>query len=153
MNAKCILFTIPMHANAHYKLTQIQFMETRLRGDLIEVYKIVTGKYDPEVCEGLIVRRDDDRSTGHLFRIFKERANREVRKNSFPHRVIDTWNKRRMGEVVKADTVKEFEFRLDSVLGCNVDLFYNYKATIKYMHMKNVMFESATLESEEQQDE
>ena len=45
----------------------------RLRGDLIEVYKIMTGKYDPEVCEGLIVRRKDDRSTGHPHKIFKER--------------------------------------------------------------------------------
>ena len=43
----------------------------RLRGDLIEVYKVMTCKYDPEVCEGLIVRREDDRSTGHPHKILK----------------------------------------------------------------------------------
>ena len=107
----------------------------RLRGDLIEVYKVMTGKYDPEVCEGLIVRREDDRSTGHPHKIFKERANREIRKNSFPHRVVDIWNRRRMGGVVKAESVKDFEFRLDSILSNN-ELIYNYKASTNLLSMQ-----------------
>ena len=124
----------------------------RLRGDLIEVYKIMTGKYDPEVCEGLIVRREDDRSTGHPHKIFKERANREIRKNSFPHRIVDVWNRRRMGGVVKADTVKDFEFRLDSVLA-NSELVYDYKANIKNLKLENMFFDDAIMEEVEEEEE
>ena len=121
----------------------------RLRGDLIEVYKVMTCKYDPEVCEGLIVRREDDRSTGHPHKIFKERANRDLRKNSFPHRVVDVWNRRRMGGVVKADTVKDFEFRLDSVLA-NSELVYNFKADIKNLKFENLFFDDAIQEEEDE---
>ena len=43
----------------------------RLRGDLIEVYKIMSGKYDSDVCEGLIARRVGERSTGHPLNFFQ----------------------------------------------------------------------------------
>ena len=36
----------------------------RLRGDLIEVYKIMSGKADSEVCKDLIVRREGESSKG-----------------------------------------------------------------------------------------
>ena len=121
----------------------------RLRGDLIEVFKVMTGKYDPEVCEGLIVRREDDRSTGHPHKIFKERPVKDLRKNSFPHRVVDIWNRRRMGGVTKAETVKDFEFRLDSVLK-NADLVYNFKATTKLILMQKLNFDDAIEEIEEE---
>ena len=117
----------------------------RLRGDLIEVYKIMTGKYDSEVCEGLIVRREDERSTGHPHKIFKERPNRDIRKYGFPHRVVDVWNRMRMGGVVKAETVKDFEFRLDSLLSNN-DLVYDHKASTKLLNMNNLFFDDAIIE-------
>ena len=124
----------------------------RLRGDLIEVYKIMTGKYDSEVCEGLIVRREDERSTGHPHKIFKERPNRDIRKYGFPHRVVDVWNRRRMGGVVKAETVKDFEFRLDSLLSNN-DLVYDHKASKNLLIMNNLFFDDAILEEDEEEDE
>ena len=119
----------------------------RLRGDLIEVYKIMTGKYDPDACEGLIVRREGERSTGHPHKIFKERPSRDLRKYGFPHRVVDLWNRRRMGGVVKASTVKDFECRLDMVLS-NQDIVYDYKASTKFMTLKNVVFDDSILEEE-----
>ena len=119
----------------------------RLRGDLIEVYKIMSGKYDAEVCDGLIVRREGERSTGHPHKIFKERPIKDIRKFGFPHRVVDIWNRRRMGGVVKAETVKDFEYRLDTVLS-DQELIYDFKADTKFTHLKNVIFDDAILEEE-----
>ena len=109
----------------------------------------MTSKYDPEVCDGLIVRREDDRSTGHPHKIFKERAAKDIRKCSFPHRVVDLWNRRRMGGVTKAETVKDFELRLDLVLK-NADLVYDYKATTKLIKMQKISFDDSIEEMEEE---
>ena len=119
----------------------------RLRGDLIEVYKIMSGKYDSDVCEGLIARRVEERSTGHPLKIFKERPKKDIRKYGFPHRVVDIWNKRRMGGVVKAESVKDFEWRLDNILA-DQDLVYDFKANVKFTHLKNVIFDDAIQEEE-----
>ena len=123
----------------------------RLRGDLIEVYKILSGKYDSDVCEGLIDRREGERSTGHPLKIFKERPNKDIRKYGFPHRVVDIWNRRRMGGVVKAETVKDFEWRLDTILA-DQEIVYDFKANIKFTHLKNVVFDDAIQEEEDSVD-
>ena len=123
----------------------------RLRGDLIEVYKILSGKYDSDVCEGLIDRREGERSTGHPLKIFKERPNKDIRKYGFPHRVVDIWNRRRMGGVVKAETVKDFEWRLDTILA-DQELVYDFKANVKFTHLKNVIFDDAIQEEEDNAD-
>ena len=123
----------------------------RLRGDLIEVYKIMSGKYDSDACEGLIDRRVGERSTGHPHKIFKERPIKDIRKYGFPHRVVDIWNRRRMGGVVKAETVKDFEWRLDTILA-DQDLVYDFKADVKFTHLRNVIFDDAILEEEEPED-
>ena len=112
----------------------------RLRGDLIEVFKIMSGKCDSVVCEGLIVRREGERSSGHPLKIFKERPRQDMRKNGFPHRVVDIWNKRRMGSVVGAATVKEFERRLDLVMA-GQDIIYNYTAETKNLKLKYIVFD------------
>ena len=54
-----------------------------------------------------------------------------------------------MGGVTKAETVKDFEFRLDSVLK-NADLVYNFKATTKLILMQNLNFDDAIEEIEEE---
>ena len=112
----------------------------RLRGDLIEVFKIMSGKCDSVVCEGLIVKREGERSSGHPLKIFKERPKHDMRKNGFPHRVVDIWNKRRMGSVVRAATVKEFERRLDLVMA-GQDIIYDYEAEMKCIKLKHIVFD------------
>ena len=54
-----------------------------------------------------------------------------------------------MGGVVKADTVKDFEFRLDSVLA-NSELVYNFKADIKNLKFENLFFDDAIQEEEDE---
>ena len=98
----------------------------RLRGDLIEVYKIVTSKYDPDVCKNLIKLRQGSKTRGNSYKIFKEHCYKNLRKNSFPHRVIDTWNS--LPEpVVKVNTVVSFESRLDKFFKSH-DIVYDYRA-------------------------
>jgi ribosomal protein L33 len=63
----------------------------RIRGDMIELFKILTGKYDPEVSNFIQLKRESS-SRGHNYKIFKIRHRLNIRKYSFIHRSVDTWN-------------------------------------------------------------
>jgi hypothetical protein len=54
---------------------------------MIELFKILTGKYDPEVSD-FIQLKGESSTRGHSYKIFKIRP----RKYSFKHRSVDTWN-------------------------------------------------------------
>ena len=45
-----------------------------LRGDLIEIFKILTKKYDPDACQNLIRFRKNNVKRGHSLTIFKKEA-------------------------------------------------------------------------------
>ena len=98
----------------------------RLRGDLIEMYKIISGKYDPEVCEGFIDMRQDSNTRGNKYKVFKHRPNLNIRKYGFPHRIVDIWNDL-PNRVVIAETKIAFKIRLDNFLRSQ-DMYYNYRA-------------------------
>ena len=71
------------------KLPTLRFR--RLRGDMIEVYKILTGRYKKvagdifEVCSNKITR-------GHSMKLNKQRCGIDIRKYYFTNRVVDIWN-------------------------------------------------------------
>lgn len=99
----------------------------RARGDMIELYKIVTGKYDAEVST--FIKTQPEHSTrGHKYKIYKQRPRLNIRKNSFCFRTVDVWNNL-PNSVVEADTVKSFESRLDKHWD-KQPLKYDYTATI-----------------------
>ena len=78
----------------------------RTRGDMIEVYKLLHGKYD----------------------MFLERACTNVRKESFSLRVTRSWND--LPEVVvTAPSVNSFKNRLDRHWSTE-EFLYNYKAAL-----------------------
>ena len=56
----------------------------RLKDDLIEIFKIISQKYDPGVCEGFIDLREDSMTRGHSLKIFKHGWRLNVRKTVFP---------------------------------------------------------------------
>ena len=56
----------------------------RLKGDLIETFKILSQKYDPGVCEGFTDLRQDSTTRGHSLKIFKHGCRLNVRKTVFP---------------------------------------------------------------------
>ena len=69
----------------------------RTRGDMIEVYKLLHGKYDGDVSNIVKLHKDSDTSPreetrGHRLKLFIERACTNVRKESFSLRVTRLWN-------------------------------------------------------------
>ena len=87
--------------------------ERRIRGDLIETYKIVTGKenVNREKFFHIIPPRGNP-ELRHDKKIFKKRCQTEVRKHFFTQRVIDNWNGRSK-EVIESEKTGTFEKRLD----------------------------------------
>ena len=85
-------------------------------------------RYDSEVSNLLCLYKDHiqdpTRQRGHPKKLFKRRSRLDIRKFSFPFRVVEIWNS--LPEiVVKAPSVNSFENRLDK-FGQNQNLVYNY---------------------------
>ena len=103
----------------------------RTRGDIIEVYKIVSGKYDEEVSN-IFQLSDVENTRGHSYKIYKQRARLNIRKNSFCNRIVNIWNN--LPEyIVEAKTIMTFERRLDRHWN-NQDQLYDYRAKITTGH-------------------
>ena len=88
-------------------------LETRrLRGDMLEAFKILTGKEN--LNRDIFFKLDSNSTTrGHNLKLIKPRNRLNIRKFSFSHRVIDEWN-RLPGEVVNSVSLNEFKTRLDN---------------------------------------
>ncbi|MGE5822000.1 MAG: RNA-directed DNA polymerase [Nitrososphaerota archaeon] len=89
-------------------------LETRrLRGDLIEVFKIFKGldKLDPLKFFEL----SNAPTRGHSLKLVKPRCRLDVRKFSFAQRVVDVWNSLN-DDMVACDSVNGFKKRLDKFL-------------------------------------
>lgn len=86
----------------------------RLRGDMIETYKIISGIYDTEVTNGMLEQIESTRTRGHSYKLKKNQCRLNVRKYNYTNRIVDVWNSL-PEKVVTAKTVKQFEIRLDRV--------------------------------------
>ena len=82
----------------------------RLRGDMIECFKIVRNFYDPSVSPDL--NRAISNLRGHNFKLYKNRANHEGLRHFFTHRIVDVWNGL-PSNVVNAPSTNSFKNRLD----------------------------------------
>ena len=84
---------------------------------MMEVYKLLQGKYDSDVSNIIKLYKDSDRregTRGHSLKLFIERARTNVRKESFSLRVTRLWNDLLEDEVVvTAPSVNSFKNRLD----------------------------------------
>ena len=82
-----------------------------LKGDLIETYKILTGKIklDPE---HFFERSQEVRTRGHHLKLTKKRALHQARMKLFSHRVVSHWNAL-PEEVVTVPSINCFKKRLD----------------------------------------
>lgn len=85
----------------------------RLRGEMIETYKIANRKYDVAVAP---VLEYEDRAgpvtRGHCHKLAKIRWNTRTRQNYFTNRIVNTWNSL-PAWVVEAPSTFSFERRLD----------------------------------------
>jgi hypothetical protein len=96
----------------------------RLRGDMIEAYKILSGKYDDSLEHPLHLAQSHTR--GHSLKLVKPRATTSIRANVFSHRIVNNWNSL-PEEVVTADSINSFKNRLDKHWK-NHPMKFNWKA-------------------------
>ena len=90
--------------------------DRRQRGDLIETYKIISGKENVK-CDKFFKMADSDLSSitrGNSQKLYKPRLNKGIlqRFNFFSIRVVNSWNKL-PEDVISAKTVNSFKNRLD----------------------------------------
>ena len=86
-----------------------------LRGDLIQVFKILKG-IDNLNYNKFFVLRGNSCNRGHKFTIVKQRCQQNVRKYSFSHRVVNEWNSL-PSIVVDSESLIQFKDRLDKHMG------------------------------------
>jgi len=107
--------------NLHYEerlrrlgLTTLQ--QRRLRGDLIETYKIVTVKKRIETKNFFTFHVGKYNTRGHCYKLETKRSRLELRQNFFSQRVVVHWNKL-PESVVTAESVNAFKNRLNKEWG------------------------------------
>ena len=98
----------------------------RVRGDMIQVYKILNGGYDSSLPP--ILTKNTIGLRGNDDKLFVKRGNKNIRKYFFTHRVANIWNSL-PNHVVKAKDTKGFEAALDKHWE-NQDLLYDFKSEI-----------------------
>ena len=95
------------------KLTTLE--ERRARGDMIETYKIITGKekVNPRKFFQMVPDREGPRARDK--KIFKQQVNKDVRLHSFTQRVNNGWNSL-TNNMVNAEKTSEFKALLDAYM-------------------------------------
>ena len=84
----------------------------RLRGDLIETFKILTGKERIDFKKFFELADATSWLRGHSLKLYKPKCHTTLRQNFFSIRVINEWNKLPQS-VIEAPSVNAFKNRLD----------------------------------------
>jgi len=93
------------------KLTLTTLDTRRIRGDIIEVFKILNGFENLNPCSFFTLSTAPTRD--HSIKLVKPRRN----KFSFAHRIIDIWNS--LDEnIVACDLLNSFRHRIENLLKC-----------------------------------
>ena len=98
----------------------------RLRGDLIEVFKIIASEDNNGNCnlafhKGLATR-------GNRYKLYQKHVNYDLRKYFFVGRIVAHWNSL-PDSVVSSDSINMFKNRLDKFLH-DQDIYYNWEADL-----------------------
>ena len=90
-------------------------LETRrLRGDQIEVFKILNG-YEIIDRNMFFSLKKDSRTRGHEVKLVKDQCRLDIRKHSFSQRTINEWNKLST-DCVTATSVNMFKNKVDTYI-------------------------------------
>ena len=101
----------------HRKVKKLNLttLETRrLRGDLIEMFKIIKG-FDNVDYKRFFFQLSDNRLGGHSLKLFKSGCRLDCRKFSFDFRSVDLWNSLNE-DIIACNSVNLFKNRLDTFL-------------------------------------
>ena len=91
--------------------------QRRIRGDLIETYKIITGKEKIQ-SDKFFSKAETSYLRGNSHKLYKKQFRTDIRKHFFSMRVVDAWNKL-PEKVVMSETTDQFKRGLDKwLLGC-----------------------------------
>ena len=93
------------------QLNLFSLARRRLRGDLIEVFRMTKGLSGIRL-DDLLSRHDGRPTRGHDYKLKKERSRLELRKNFFTQRVVTPWNQL-PADVVGAPSITIFKKKLD----------------------------------------
>ena len=113
------------------KLDLPTLLYRRLRGDMIESFKIINGKYDPDVSKLLPLMKDGQArhsTRNNDKKLQKKPVRLDIRKYCFPNRVVDCWNSLPQ-QVIDAPSVQAFENRLDKYWS-NLTVKFNIDAAL-----------------------
>ena len=99
-----------------------------MRGDMIESYKIITGKYQGCVAP-ILIKEENYVTRGNDFRLQKLRVRYDLRKFGVSNRVVNTWNSL-PNWVVSANTTDTFKTRLDKFWHSQ-DIVYDFRAQLQ----------------------
>ena len=108
----------------YLKLQTLRFR--RLRGDMIEVFKILNGYYDECVVPD-VLRNMNDRTRGNSLKLLHIRSRLDLNKHSFCSRVVGVWNSL-PDSVVLSSSINMFKNNLDR-LWIKEDI-YNWEANM-----------------------
>ena len=98
------------------KLPTLAYRRIRGRGDMIDICKLLHGKYDRNTSNIINLykyhNKLNERTRGHIWKICHERSRLNLRKEIFPNRAVNMWNFL-PEHVVNAPSVESFKNRLD----------------------------------------
>ena len=90
-------------------------LETRrLRGDLIEVFKIFKGFHNIE-ANTFFELSNNAHTRGHYLKIFKQGCRLDCRKHAFSQMVVNIWNSLDE-EIIACDSINSLKNRIDKFL-------------------------------------
>ena len=93
------------------KLNLYSLAQRRIRGHLIEAFKIING-HDNVNSEQFFKKAWTGHLRGNSLKLYKQRATKKCRIEFFSQKVVEDWNKL-PDEVVTAPSVESFKKRLD----------------------------------------
>ena len=103
----------------------------RTRGDMIQVYKLLNGKYDTSLPQFLTLSHNKEKGLDrHNLDLYLPSAKKDIKKYGFAFRVHRLWNSL-PEEVVNAKEVIDFEIGLDKHWENQALLYDNFLAEIK----------------------
>ena len=106
-------------------LTTLRFR--RIRGDMIETFKILNGKYDINATPRLKLCTTSN-TRGNDFKLENVRHTYELRKHFFTNRITNIWNSL-PNSVVKVDSTNQFKNKLDEFWKSQ-EMIFDYKAEL-----------------------